>query len=298
MNRFDAMSLFVAVADLGSFAAAANHTGVARSVVTRQIAALEAHLGVKLIVRTTRRLTLTSAGRAYLRKCRSILDLVDAAEAEVMEERLTPRGSVRIGLPLSFGLKRIAPLLPEFLRRHAEITLAVDYTDRQIDLIDEGVDLTVRIAAQLQPGDVARRLGSCRLLAVAAPAYLAAHGTPAHPTELAAHACLGYSTKAGNRPLAFAVDGRVERFHFSSRMLANNGDALAEAAARGLGIAVLPDFIVADYLSRGELVTLLEAFEPPALGIHALLPDNRYIPHRVRVLIDFLAESIESAAPN
>ncbi|HAF56435.1 MAG TPA: LysR family transcriptional regulator [Thauera sp.] len=295
MNRLDAMNLFVRVADLGSFAAVANQLGVARSVVTRQIAALEEHLGVKLMVRTTRKLTLTSAGASYLDKCRSILDLVELAEADVMEARLTPRGNLRIGLPLSYGLKRIAPLLPAFLKTYPEISLALDFTDRHINLIDEGVDLSIRITPRLDPGDVARKLGETRLIAVASPAYLAHHGRPTHPSELGAHTCLGYSAKANNRPLAFLIDGRIENVHVPFRLQANNGDALMEAAAQGLGITMQPDFIANDYLARGAVVPVLEAFAPPPLGIHAMLPSNRYLPHRVRVLIDFLASELAKA---
>jgi DNA-binding transcriptional LysR family regulator len=295
MNRLDAMNLFVRVADLGSFAAVANQLGVARSVVTRQIAALEEHLGVKLMVRTTRRLTLTSAGTNYLDKCRSILDLVESAEADVMETRVTPRGNLRIGLPLSYGLRRIAPLLPTFQKTYPEISLTLDFTDRHIKLIDEGMDLSIRITPRLEPGDVARKLGESRLIAVASPDYLARHGRPAHPSELGAHACLGYSAKSSNRPIAFLIDGKMEHVHVSFRLQANNGDALTEAAAQGLGITVQPDFIVNDYLTSGAVVPILEAFEAPPLGIHAVLPSNRYLPHRVRVLIDFLASELGKA---
>ena len=142
MNRLEAMHLFVRVAELGSFSAVAEQLGIARSVVTRQIAALEAHLGVKLMIRNTRRLTLTSAGSGYLDKCRVILDLVDAAEAGVMEERLTPRGNIRIGLPLSFGLKRLSPLLLAFSERYPEILLELDFSDKQTNLIEEGIRIT------------------------------------------------------------------------------------------------------------------------------------------------------------
>ena len=222
-------------------------------------------------------------------KCRSILDLVESAEADVMEARLTPRGHLRIGLPLSYGLRRIAPLLPEFLKTYPEISLALDFTDRHIDLIDEGVDLSIRIASGHAPGDVVRKLGEIRLIAVASPDYLAHHGRPAHPSELVNHACLGYSAKANNRPLEFMIDGHMENVHVPFRLQANNGDALMEAAAQGLGVTVQPDFIVDDYLANGAVVPVLEGFAPPPLGIHAMLPSNRYLPHRVRVLIDFLA---------
>src|SRR5574343_1002007 len=164
MDRLDAMHLFVRVAELGSFAAVAQQMGVARSVVTRQIAALEAHLGSKLMARSTRRLTLTSAGTAYLEKCRVILNLVEAAETDVAEERLIPRGNIRISLPLSFGLKRLAPLLLDFSQRYPEVSLDMDYSDRRINLIEEGLDLAIRVTRRLEAGDMARRLGACSML--------------------------------------------------------------------------------------------------------------------------------------
>lgn len=289
MNRFDAMQLFVSVADLGSFAAAAAQLGVARSVVTRQIAALEEHLGVKLMVRSTRRLMLTSAGNAYLDKCRVILDLVETAEAEVMEESLAPRGQLRLGVPLSFGLRHLVPLLLEFAQTYPMIRLSTDFSDRKLHLIDEGIDLAIRISAQLDPGDIARKLGTCRLMTVAAPDYLARHGRPQHPAELVGHTCVGYAQQAYGLPWSFLVEGQLKDYSLPFRLQANNGDALAEAAALGLGITVLPDFIASDYLAGGRVVTLLEAFEPPEMGIYALLPSNRYMPHRVRALIEFLS---------
>jgi DNA-binding transcriptional LysR family regulator len=294
MNRLDAMYLFVRVAELGSFSAAAQRLDVARSVVTRQIAALEEHLGAKLMVRSTRRLALTSAGTAYLEKCRVILDMVEAAEADVMEERLTPRGTLRIGLPLSYGLKRLAPLLLDFSQRYREVGLEMDFTDRQLNLIEEGFDLSIRITSRLDPGEIVRRLGNCRLLVLASPAYLARHGRPQRPAELAEHECMSYSAQVSNQVWSFSVDGRVEQFPVSSRIKANNGDALADAAARGLGITVQPDFIAAEYLAAGTLETLLDDFAPPELGIYAVLPSNRYIPHRVRVLIDFLSGALSA----
>ncbi|WP_295389994.1 LysR family transcriptional regulator [uncultured Thiodictyon sp.] len=292
MNRLDAMHLFVRVVELGSFAAVAGQLGVARSVVTRQIAALEEHLGIKLMVRSTRRLTLTSAGSAYLERCRAILDLVETAEAEVMEARLTPRGHLRVGLPLSFGLKRLAPLLLEFSQTYPEICLALDFTDRELNLIEEGVDLSIRISARLAPGDIARKLGTCRLMTIAAPHYLARRGWPRHPSELARHDCIGYSPQSNSRPWSFMVNEQVENFHVPCRLQANNGEVLAAAAAQGLGITIQPDFIAADLLAAGRVVTLLDEFSPPDLGIYALLPSNRYLPHRVRVLIDFLASRL------
>lgn len=295
MDRLEAMHLFMRVAELGSFSAVALQLGVARSVVTRQIAALENHLGVKLMARSTRRLALTSAGAAYLEKCRVILNLVDTAEADVAEERLTPRGNIRISLPLSYGIKRLAPLLLDFSQRHPEVSLDMDYSDRRINLIEEGIDLAIRITRRLDPGDVARKIGSSRLLVVAAPDYLARHGRPQHPAELEHHECLGYSGSGAAQNWHFLVDGQLQTYLLRSRINANNGEVLSEGAALGLGITLQPDFIVADLLAVGRVEQILADFPIPELGIYAMLPGNRHVSHRVRVLMDFLAANADAA---
>lgn len=222
-----------------------------------------------------------------------ILDLVEAAEATVMEERLTPRGNIRIGLPLSFGLKKLSPLLLEFTQQYPDIHLEMDSDDPQMNLIEEGMDISIRIAGQLEPGDIVRKLGSCQLLTVASPDYLKQHGTPTHPSELSSHACLGYTLTASGSSWAYMIDGRHETFYISSRIKANNGDALTQAAANGLGITLQPDFIVSDYLNSGAVISILEQYAPAELGIYAILPSNRYVPHRVRVLLDFLAKRMD-----
>ena len=292
MDRLDAMHLFVRVAELGSFSAVALQLGVARSVVTRQIAALEAHLGVKLMVRSTRRLALTSAGSSYLEKCRVILNLVDTAETDVAAERLAPRGNVRISLPLSFGLSHLGPLLLEFSQRYSEVSLEMDFSDRSVNLIGEAFDLTIRITSNLKPGDIARKISSRRLRVVAAPDYLARHGRPRHPSELINHQCLGYTLGAGATSWQFLVDGVATSFPIRCRITSNNGEVLTEAAARGLGITCHPDFIVDRYLADGRIEEILADFPAPELGVYAVLPTNRHVPHRIRVLIDFLAEKL------
>jgi DNA-binding transcriptional LysR family regulator len=294
MDRLDAMRLFVRVAELGSFAAVAQQLGVARSVVTRQIAGLEAHLGVKLMARSTRRLTLTSAGTAYLEKCRVILNLVEAAETDVAEERAAPRGNIRMSLPLSFGLKRLAPLLLDFSQRYPEVGLDMDYTDRRVKLIEEGIDLSIRITRKLDGGDVARRIGASRMQVVAAPDYLARHGRPRHPADLVHHECLGYTAGGQAQGWQFIVGGQAQTFPVRSRLQANNGDVLTEAAAQGLGITMQPDFIIDDYLAAGRLEAVLGDFAIAELGIYAILPSNRHVPHRVRVLMDFLGAGLAS----
>jgi DNA-binding transcriptional LysR family regulator len=295
MDRLDAMHLFVRVAELGSFSAVAKQMDVARSVVTRQMAGLEKRLGVKLMARSTRRLSLTAAGAAYLEKCRVILNLVETAESDVAEERLTPRGTIRVSVPLSYGLKRLAPLLLDFAQRYPEVTLDMDYSDRRANLIEEGVDLAIRIAPRLEGGDVARRLATERIVVVASPDYLARHGAPRHPAELIHHECLGYTVGAGHA-WQFLVAGKAENFPVRCKVSANNGDVLMEAAVLSLGITCQPEFIAADYLADGRVREILADFPAPELGVYAVLPGNRYIPHRVRVLMDWLAQGIAPQA--
>lgn len=292
MDRLDAMHLFLRVAELGSFSAVAQQLGLARSVVTRQIAALETHLGVKLMVRSTRRLALTSAGTAYLEKCRVILNLVEAAETDVAEERLTPRGNIRISLPLSFGIKRLAPLLLDFSQRYPEVSLEMDYTDRRVKLIEEGFDLSIRITRRLEPGDVARKIGTGRMWVVASPEYLARHGRPQHPAELAHHEYLGYTASREIQSMQFMVDGQLKSFSLRSRINANNGEVLTEAAAQGLGITMQPDFIADGFIAVGRVEPILLDFPIPELGIYAMLSSNQHVPYRVRVLMDFLASAL------
>jgi len=291
VDRLDAMRLFVRVAEMGSFAAVAQRQDLARSVVTRQIAALEAHLGAKLLARSTRRMSLTSAGAAYLEKCREILALVEAAEADLGEDRQAPRGHVRLTLPLAFGVRRLMPLLGEFMAANPEIALELDFNDRRANLIEGGFDLAIRIADRLEPGDVARKIGSSQGVIAAAPAYLERRGRPAHPRDLAGHECFGYLL-ASRSSWSFLVDGEVQRFPVRGRLEANNGEALLAAAVQGLGITRAPTFIAEQAVRDGRLEILLPEFPIPELGIYAVFPAQRHVPHRVRALVDFLARRI------
>ena len=294
MDKLLAMQTFVRVAEAGSFTAVADQLQVARSVVTRQIAALEKQLRVKLITRSTRSLTLTPAGVAYLEKCRAILNLVDAAESSLDEEKDVLRGRIRLGLPLSFGLQRLMPALLEFAQAQPHIELLMDFSDQRTNLIEEGIDLSIRITADLQPGDIVRTLGHCRLLTLASPAYLSAHGTLRHPDDLRHHECLVYSMNPRGASWLYQVDGQPRSFAVRGRVQANNGLALVQAAAQGMGVALQPDFIAESFLQSGEVVSVLQDFEAPPLGIYAVLPSNRYVPHRVNVLIAHLAQSLQA----
>lgn len=288
------MAMFVRVAELGSFAAAARQQGIARSIVTRHIAQLESELGIKLITRSTRRLTLTSAGSAYLEKCREILDLIESAESELAHEHLTLRGPVRASLPLSYGIKRLSPLLLEFAEQHPEVRLEMNYNDRQVDLIEEGVDLAIRVTRRLADSDIVRRIGAVRMLVAASPAYLARHGEPRHPTDLLDHDCLSYTGSGNFDVWELLVDGVPAKFSVRARLHSNNGDVLDQAAVKGMGITSQPDFILADSIKAGRVQAILIDYPPPELGVYVVLPSNRQIPYRVRVLIDFLAKRLQA----
>ena len=291
MDRLESMRLFVKVAELGSFSAVAQQLNVARSVVTRQVAGLEAHLGTMLIARSTRRLSLTSAGASYLEKCREILALVEAAEAGLSEETQAPRGHIRVTLPFSFGLRQMMPMFSEFMAANPEISIELDFNDRRVNLIEGGFDLAIRISNRLDPGDVARKLGGSQGIIAASPGYLAQHGRPRHPRDLAKHECFGYLL-AARSSWAFVIDGETRLFPVSGRLQANNGEALLDAAIRGLGITRTPTFIAEEAVREGKLEILLRKFPMEPLGIYAIFPSNRYVPHRVRVLVDFLARRI------
>lgn len=291
MDRFNAMEVFVRVAATGSFTAVAEHLGLARSMVTRQISALEAHLGVKLIARSTRSLKLTAEGEVYLERCREILGLVAAAEGDLSGGGQAPRGPIRISVPVSFGVRHLAPLVAEFVTRYPEVNLDVEYSDRQVNLIESGFDMAVRITSQLDPTLVARRLGSARMLTLASPAYLARRGWPEQPEALADHDCLGY-TGTARTSWPFQVGGETRWVAIKSRLQSNNGEALLDACKRGLGICRQPAFIAEQAVRSGELAVILQQFPGPEVGIHAVFPSNRYLPTRVRALADFLADSL------
>lgn len=293
MNLLEAMHLFVKVAELGSFTAAANHLGVGRSVVSRQIAALEKHLGSKLIHRTTRSLSLTTVGRAYLEKCRHILYLVEESETQILAQDATPNGPIKISLPLSYGKKVLVPWLLEFSQLYPEIELTLHFSDSQLNLIEQGIDVSVRITDQLEPTTIVRRLNHCHMYTLASPDYLQAYGEPQAPDELEQHKCLGYSMRGNNQPWPFKVDEKIKHYYLTYSLQANNGDVLAMAAAQGHGVVILPEFIAQPYMQAGELVPVLTKYQQDPQGVYAVFPSNRYMPYRVSLLVDFIAAKFE-----
>jgi DNA-binding transcriptional LysR family regulator len=288
MDRLTAMRTFVRVVEAGSFTAVAEQMNLARSAVTRQVAALEAHLGAKLIARSTRRLSLTSAGATYIDQCRDILDRIDEAEGDLAGERQTLRGEIRASVPMTFGLLHLTPLIMEFSQTHAEIHIDLDFNDRRVNLIEEGMDFALRITGRLPATTVARRLTTCRSVLVAAPDYLRRHGEPTHPDQLTEHACLAYSLTSRSS-WTFIIDGMPHPVEIGGPITANNGSALQEAALRGMGIVYEPTFIAAEAIRQGKLVPILKNFPTPVLDMFAVFPGNRFVPRRVRAFVDFLA---------
>ena len=291
MDRLAAIEAFVRVAECGSFSKAAERLHSSKSVVSRQVGALEAELGARLLHRTTRALTLTEAGRGYFEQAARILADLAAADASVGQLQAAPRGRLRISAPMSFGFLHLAPAVPDFLERYPDVELDMIMNDRFVDLVDEGFDMAVRIGKLEDSSLVARRLAPSRRVVCAAPDYLARHGAPASPDDLKHHECLCYSNVGPSQEWRFVgPDGRPWPVEVRGRLHANNGDALRAAALRGFGLAVLPTFIVGGDLQSGALVAVLESFVPQDSAVHAVYPHSRHLSPKVRAFVDFLAE--------
>ncbi len=291
MDRFNAMSIFVQVVDSGSFSAAAERLGLSRAQVSKSVMQLEAHLDTRLLNRTTRRISLTDSGRIYYERSRAILDEVTEAEECAREDTAEARGVLTVGAPTSFGLLHLQPLIPGFLAAHPQVQISLSLADRFLDVVAEGFDVALRIAELEDSSLIARRLAPCRRVLCAAPSYLQKNGTPRVPQDLAIHACLVYSNEL--RPDTWTLHGPAgsERVTVNGPVCADNGDILCAAAEAGLGVTLLPTFIVGEALSAGRLVTVLDDYCPPDLTINAVYPSRRFLSAKVRSFVDFLAEA-------
>lgn len=294
MDRITSMRVFVHATEAGSLSAAARHLGMSPAMATKHVNALEARLGVKLFHRTTRRLSLTEAGSDYLEACQRILPDIDEAEAAAASQRVKATGLLRLNVPLSFGRCFIAPLIPEFCRRHPEVNVELGLSDAQLDLIANNWDLAIRIGRLADSPLQARRLSDSGMVVCAAPQYLDRRGIPRQIAELTQHNCLSYTLSAmqSGKHWSFGTHGE-HKVAVSGDLRANNGDALLVAALHGQGIIYQPDFIVGEALKRGDLVAL--ELDKPTLdigGIHVLYPPDRRPPAKVRVMIDYLVEAL------
>ncbi|MBK9114445.1 MAG: LysR family transcriptional regulator [Betaproteobacteria bacterium] len=291
MDRFHAIAAFVKVVETGSFARAAERLDLSVSSVSRQVADLEAHLDARLLNRTTRRLSLTEAGRAFHERCVQLLADLEEAESVAGAGTAVPRGTLRVSAGVTFGTAHLAPAAAAFMARHADMRLDVELSDRIVDLVDEGFDAAVRIGAVGGQNLVGRRVGASELVCCAAPAYVARHGAPRAPEDLVRHACLLYEY-APQRDLWTFGDrkGGQRRVRVTGPVHANSGAFLAALAAEGVGIAYEPDFIVGADVAAGRLVPLLRDFPPAATPIHVVYPSRRHLSAKVRAFAEFLQE--------
>jgi DNA-binding transcriptional LysR family regulator len=296
MDRFQEMRVFAAVVDAGSFVGAADALDISKAAVSRIVSDLEARLGVRLLHRTTRRLSLTTDGDVFVLRCRDLLAGVEEAEAEITQRSGQAVGLLKVSAPFSFGVLRLGPLWGGFLAAHPQIEMEITLSDRFVDLVDEGFDLALRIARLEDSSLVSRRLSSTRLVLCASPRYLKAHGKPRHPSELAGHAVLAYNLLAAGDTWQFdGPEGRVSvKVH--AKMRTNSGDTCRAVALAHHGIVLQPSFLVEDDLRAGTLVELMPEYKSPDLGIYAVYPSRKHLLPKVRLLIDYLAATLGRAA--
>jgi len=287
--------VFSAVVDASSFVAAADSLGMSKAAVSRYVSELEQRLGVRLMHRTTRKLSLTPEGEVFLARCRDILASIESSEAEISTRSVTASGLLKVSVPVSFGIRHLAPLWSEFLSDHPQVTLDVQLADRVIDLVDEGFDLAVRIARLPDSSLISRQLASTRLVLCAAPSYLKRRGTPAHPSELAQHDVLGYSLMAMGDQWQFTGPEGPLSVKVRPRMWTNNGDSCVAAALQGSGIQLQPTFLIDDELASGQLVEILPQFRSVELGIYAVYPSRKFVLPKVRAMVEFLANELGQA---
>lgn len=291
MDRFEAMHVFCKVVELGSFAAAADRLDMSTSAVSRQVAQLEQLLNARLLNRTTRRISLTENGSAYYERCLQLLADLEETEEMVGTNTASPRGTLRLTAPISFGASHLAPAIGEFARHYPDMKFDVVLSDRVVDLIEEGLDLAIRIGSLGGQNLVARRIGRVHGLICASPQYLAAHEAPRNPQDLEAHNCLIYAYAASSNLWPFQRPGEEPvRIKVQGSISANNGTVLGELAACGLGITRGPEFILGPLVSSGRLVRILTEWEPEDLPISAVYPSRKHLSAKVRRFVEFMGE--------
>lgn len=290
------LAIFAKVAELRSFAAAAAELQLSKATVSKAVGRLEDRLGTRLFNRTSRRLALTNAGQQLVGRAAQILADGEAAENEALAQSATPRGTVRLAAPMSFGLLRVAPLLPDFLAAYPEITVELHLSDQMIDIVGEGFDAALRIAALPDSSLIAQKLCNVSLLVVAAPSYLKARGRPTHPLHLAEHNCFSYFP-AGDTWRFTSTKGETAAVRARGDFSANNGDVFLPSLIAGLGIARLPDFIVREALADKKLEAILPEWSSPPAALHWVTPPGGPRPARVEALARFFAERLAQRGP-
>lgn len=298
MDRLRAFEVFVTVVNRGSFARAADALDTSPANVTRYVNELEAHLGTRLLNRSSRTLSLTEGGETLYARCKSILDDVAETEGLVSSASVEPRGRLRINAPVSFGILYLAPLWPGFMRKYPGIELDVGLIDRVVDIVDEGYDLAIRISRAGSTSHAARKLATSQNILCASPDYLARFGFPTAPAELVGHRCIGYTYAAtGDDWQLIDARGKLHPVKVACHMHTNNGDTARAAALAGHGVIWQPTFLIGNDLSEGRLVHVLPEYRLPDIDILALYPSRRHLSARVRVMIDFLVDAFGGVPP-
>lgn len=296
MDRFENMHAFVRIVEAGSISAAADRIGVAKSVISRRLKELEEHLGVELFHRTTRQMNLTDSGRTFYHQSVRILEDILEAEHATSQFHGALKGSLKVALPLSFGLMHLGPAINAFLQAHPDIEFDLDFNDRQVDLLAEGFDLSVRIASLPDSSLIARRLAPIQAIMCASPAYLERMGKPRLPEELINHQCLVYNLISNfDTWNLYDADGQLIKTRIIPYLKASNGEFLRDAAAAGMGIVLMPTFIVYKEIENGQLIPLLTDYRYSQLAAYAIYPQTRHLSRRVRAFVDFLIKRFEGA---
>jgi DNA-binding transcriptional LysR family regulator len=294
-DRLGEITAFVEVARLRSFVRAAEHLDVNVSAVSRAVASLESRLGVRLLQRSTRRVGLSEAGRLHLARCDALLTELAEAEAAISERNTALRGSLRISVPSGFGLIHLAPMLPEFLRRHPQLKIDMQMSNRFVDLIEEDYDVAIRVGTLRDSRLAARKLASNRRVLIAAPDYLRAHAPLRHPRDLSAHACLILEIGAHPDVWTLATQTQRQGVRVGGPLRSNHVLAIRSACVGGLGVSLLPRFALREQLGDGSLVQLLPKWQTPEQGIYAVYPSHRFLPAKVRALVDFIESQLRDA---
>jgi DNA-binding transcriptional LysR family regulator len=292
MDQLQAMSIFVKIVDAGSLSSTARSLQVSLPVVSRALAALEARLGVRLFNRTTRRLALTEAGNQYYAQCKHLLEELAEAELSISRQKDEPIGTLNLNASVLFGRLHVAPLVTTFLSRHPGVAVNLMLMDRNVNLIEEGVDVAIRIGHLADSSLVARKLGHIRHVVCATPDYLARQGEPKRPQDLEHHYCLQFTALTPGPDWHFQDRHEEIKVRVNSRFSSNHGDAVIDAAVQGLGLAMVLSYQIQPYVASGVLSVVLEQFEPPPVPIHAVYPHARLLSAKVRVFLDFIAENL------
>ncbi|WP_428718846.1 LysR family transcriptional regulator [Undibacterium curvum] len=294
MDQFKQISTFAEVAVRGSLSAAARAEGVAPAMISRRLDALEERLGVKLLQRTTRKIALTNEGSSFLEDCQRILSELEEAESSVAERNASASGVLTISAPAGFGRQHVAPLIPDFLQQHQQLKLTLSLNDRVVDLIGEGVDVAIRIAALSDSSLIGVKLADNKRVVVAAPSYLQRHGAPKTLDELSNHNCLAFSADGSQRGWTFRQSGKNVTIKVDGNMVCNDGEVLHDWAISGRGLAWRSMWEVGAEIESGKLVSVLDEYTAPGNDIYAIFAQRRHLPLRIRAFVDYLRQAYSS----